>query len=114
MAQVDETKKQKEFAAVLAEGSDSKRDEQISELQEQLIHEQDARKEERFIFIVCLVLLLDIVFFSLMPSFGGPLALLILELLILIPLANRMGMQEIAKMLSRVLDRMAGTSGRDD
>lgn len=88
----------------------SKRDQQISELQDKLTHEEDARKEERFVFIVTAVLLLDIVFFTVMPSFGGPLALLILELLILIPLAKRMGMEEIARILSRVLDRMANKS----
>lgn len=35
-------------------------------------------------------MLLDIVFFTVMPTFGGPIALLILELLILIPMAKRM------------------------
>jgi hypothetical protein len=37
--------------------------------------------------------------------------LLVLELLILIPLAKRMGMQEIAQILSSVLHRMAGKAG---
>lgn len=86
----------------------TQRDALIQELQEDLTAEQDARKEERFLFIVVCVLLLDIAFFSVMPSFGGPLALLILELLILIPLARRMGMQEIAEIFNRALSRMAG------
>ena len=54
------------------------------------------------------VLLLDVVFFSVLPTFGGPLALILLELLVLIPLAKRMGMEEIAELLSRLLDHMAG------
>lgn len=86
----------------------TKRDEQIQELQEALTAERDARREDRFVCIVVVVLLLDIVFFSVMPSFGGPLALLILELLILIPLARRMGMEEIAAILDRVIGRIAG------
>lgn len=110
----DENQILKAFADILSDGSDQKQNEQIAELQRDLEHERDARMEERFAFIVALVLLLDVVFFTVMPSFGGPLALLILELLILIPLAKRMGMQEIAKMLSRVLDRMAGTTNRDE
>jgi hypothetical protein len=93
---------------VLASGEPTKRDQQVEELQEQLTQEQDARKEDRFVFIVVTVLLLDVCFFTVMPTFGGPLALLVLELLILIPLAKRMGMQEIAQILSRVLHRMAG------
>lgn len=58
-----------------------------------------------------LVALFDIVFFSVMPSFGGPLALLLLQLLILIPLARRMGMEEIAALIDRVLGRIAGKAG---
>ena len=58
--------------------------------------------------MVVVVLLLDVVFFSVLPTFGGPLALILLELLVLIPLAKRMGMEEIAELLSRLLDHMAG------
>lgn len=85
-----------------------KRDQQIEELQNDLAYERDARKEERFIFIVLFTLVFDIMLFTVMPSFGGPLAVVILELLILIPLAKRMGMEEVAKMLSRLLDRVSG------
>lgn len=88
----------------------TKRDQQIEELQQELADLRDARKEERFVYIVVLILLLDIVFFTVMPSFGGPIALIILQLLILIPLARRMGMQEIAKSFDRVLGQMAGRS----
>ncbi len=95
----------------LFEEQPTKRDQQIEELQEALTEERDARKEERFVFIILAVLLLDIVFFSVMPTFGGPLALLVLELLVLIPLARRMGMEEIAKIMSRVIGRMAGKTG---
>jgi hypothetical protein len=84
------------------------RDEQINALQESLAAERDARREDRFIFIVAFVILFDVAFFTVMPNFGGPLALLILELLILIPLARRMGMEEIAALIDRVLHRMAG------
>lgn len=106
--------KEKTFDKLVDEDA-SKQDQQISELQKQLTHEKDARQEDRFVFLVALVLLLDIVFFSVMPSFGGPLALLILELLILIPLAKRMGMEEIARILSRVIDRVTekGNNGTE-
>jgi hypothetical protein len=94
----------------LARSQPSAQEKQIQELQENLEYERDARLEERFVFIVLIVLLLDVVFFTIMPTFGGPIALLILELLILIPLAKRMGMEEIAKTLNRVLDRMVSKS----
>lgn len=95
---------------LLAKEEVSAQERQVSELQAQLAHEKDARKEERFIFIVVSVMLLDVTFFAIMPTFGGPIALLLLELLILIPLAKRMGMEEIAELLSRLLDHVAGKS----
>ena len=99
---------EKSFSDLLPENEPvSTYDEQIAQLERQLEHERDARREERFVFIVVCVVLLDVVFFSVMPSFGGPLALLVLQLLVLIPLARRMGMEEVARILSRVLDRVA-------
>lgn len=90
------------------------RDQQIEELQEEIARLRDARREERFVFIVVALLLLDVVFFSVMESFGGPLALFIMELLILIPLARRMGMEEIATILDRVLSRVVGRTGNGE
>tara|TARA_R100000789_G_C2995631_1_gene147364 strand:- start:55 stop:393 length:339 start_codon:yes stop_codon:yes gene_type:complete len=89
------------------------RDQQIEELQEALAQERDARLEDRYVFIVISVLLLDIVFFTVMPTFGGPLALLILELLILIPLARRMGLEEVARIMSRVIGRVSDGINKD-
>lgn len=86
----------------------------LENLAEALQAEKDARKEDRFIFIVIIVLLLDVVFFSVIPNLAGPIALLILELLILIPLAKKMGMQEMVEILDRVLHRMAGKSSHKD
>lgn len=93
---------------VLLTPEPSTQDKQIEELQERLTDERDGRNEDRFVGIVCLVILLDVVFFSVMPTFGGPLALLVLELLILIPLARRMGMEEIAQIINSVIHRLAG------
>ncbi len=87
-------------------------DELIAALEKRLEESLDARREDRFVGIVLIVLLLDVVFFSVMPTFGGPLALLILQLLILIPLARRMGMEEIAEILSRVISRVADNTDR--
>ncbi len=92
---------------VLVQDEPSKKDKQIEELQEQLAHECDGRREDRFVGIVFLILLLDVVFFTVI-SFGGALAILVLELLILIPLAQRMGMEEVAQIISSVLNRLAG------
>lgn len=89
----------------------SKKDEQIAQLQNELSEVQDARREDQFVFIVVCVILLDIVFFTVMPTFGGPVALLLLQLLILIPLARRMGMDEVAAIINGVISRLAGKAG---
>lgn len=82
-------------------------DNQISTLQEQLNYEKDARREERFIYIVLLIVLFDVVFFTVMPNFSGPLVLGILELLIVFPIARRLGMEEICEIVQSVIHRIA-------
>jgi hypothetical protein len=95
----------------LKSSNPTKQEQQIQELQDELATEKDARQEDRFFFLIVVVILFDIVFFTLMPTFGGPLALLVLQLLILIPLARRMGMEEIASILNGVINRLAGKAG---
>lgn len=98
------------FSSLLSE-ENGKKDQQIAELQADLAAERDARREDRFVGIVIIVILLDISVFTVMPTFGGPLALLVLQLLVLIPLASRMGMEEVKTILGNVLNRMAGRAG---
>lgn len=98
------------FKSLLTD-ENGKKDQQIAELQADLAAERDARREDRFVGLVVIVILLDISVFSVMPTFGGPLALLVLQLLVLIPLASRMGMEEVKTILSNVLNRMAGRAG---
>jgi hypothetical protein len=98
----------KAFDVVLSE-EPSTTDRQIAELQEKLTAERDGRREDRFVAIVLLAVILDVAFFSVI-SWGGSLALLVLELVILIPLARRMGMEELGQVISRVLNRVAGKS----
>jgi len=110
MAQNKDTDSEgKRFSTIFKQES-TQIDQQVEELQEKLEYQKDARKEDQFFFVVVCVILLNVVFFSVMPTLGGPLALLLLQLLILIPLARKMGMEEIATILSRVIDRIAGKS----
>ena len=91
-----------------------KEDEQIEQLQEQLAGERDARKEDQFIFIVICVVLLDVVFFSVLDNFSGPLALLFLQLLVLLPLARKLGMENIEKLIDGFLSRIKANFSGDD
>jgi hypothetical protein len=92
----------------LAESTPTKQEQQIQELQDDLAAERDARREERFVFVVVSVILLNVVFFSVIPTLTGPLGLVVLELLILVPLARRMGLDEVVRIINAVITRMAG------
>ena len=83
-------------------------DQVVNFLQSALEKEREERKEDRFIFILVSVVLLDVVLFSAMPNFGGPIALLILQLFIVIMLARRLGLREAHRLLAGFLDRLAG------
>ena len=79
---------------------------QIERLQEQLAKEKDARKEDWFISIVIVLVFFNVLMFTVVTSIFGPVVLLVLQLLILIPLARKLGLQEISQLLDRLLSRV--------
>lgn len=83
----------------------------IEDLQEEIQRLKDARREDAFTFITISILLFNVVFFSVMPTFGGPLALLIIELLVLALLAKKFGIEEAVLLISRTLDRVSSKDG---
>lgn len=94
---------------------ENKKDEQISRLQDELTQVKDAIREERFIFIMIIVVILNVIFFSFIENVAGPVVLLILQILLLIPLARRMGVEEISLLLDRLLARIATSlKGQDE
>jgi hypothetical protein len=94
----------------LAVSQPTKQEQQIQELQDDLAAERDARREDQFVFIMASVILFDIVFFTSMPTSAGPISIVVLQLLVLLPLARKMGMDEIATILNGVIARLAGKS----
>lgn len=86
----------------------------VEKLQSDLAEERDARREERFIFIVIIVILLDVVFFSVIDNIIGPILLVALELLFLIPLARRLGIDEVAEIMNGLVGRITDGISRND
>jgi hypothetical protein len=80
----------------------TEKDKQIQELQKSLSEEKTARKQERFYGIVCFVILLDSLLFPPMKSWGGPLSILILELILLVPLARITNVEEVEKLIDQI------------
>ena len=86
----------------------------ITKLEEDLSKERTARSEERFISLLVLVIILDILFFTLMPSLSGPIAILVLQLLLLVPVARMMKIDEITKLLYRAFFQVAKRKDKAD
>ncbi|MCH9844088.1 MAG: hypothetical protein K0U39_01130 [Alphaproteobacteria bacterium] len=78
----------------------------IDSLQSEIAELKDKRREDWFLFIVIIVILLNILFFE---NLGiAAFAILILECLVIIPLARRMGVDEIKILYTQLAERVAG------
>lgn len=96
-SQLDELERLLARARILDE---AQRDEQIVRIEDDLSKEKDSRLKERFTWIVGLLVLLDLYFFAQMPSLGIFLIFL-LELILLVPIAKWLEVQEVITVLDR-------------
>ncbi|MCY3768485.1 MAG: hypothetical protein OXG56_03825 [Gammaproteobacteria bacterium] len=96
-------------SSLLPEQSD-KSLEQIQELQKHLEKEKDARKEERFIWILVSTILLNICFFTAMQSMLGPLVIVFLQIIAFALVAKKMGMGEVVQLINRMVSTIAKTA----
>ena len=80
---------------------------EIAALQEQLTTEKDARKEERFLFIFAITILINFVIFNASENWGAPVTLLILELIFLGLVAGKMGWSQAQLLLNGVVAHVA-------
>lgn len=76
---------------------------QLEELQSEVQVLKDAKNEERFLFGLCVAVLLNVIFFSHMDGWGGPLSILLLELVIMMMMARKLGVEDITEMLDKYL-----------
>jgi len=89
---------------------DAPKDSALAALEDEVSELKDRLKEERFLYIVLIVILFDILLLKDAASDMLPILILVLELPILVVLAGRMGVQEIGRIFSKLLD---GVSKRD-
>lgn len=85
----------------------SEKDDALARLEAQLQAEADKRREERFIWIVVVTLILDIFFLKDSENATLPIVVLILELLILIVVARRLGIDDVVVLLDRILHNVS-------
>jgi hypothetical protein len=81
----------------------SPKDEALAALEKDLEGVKDARVEERFLWIIAMVILVDVIWFENSPNPAFPIVILVLELIALIILGRRMGVSEATRLLERIL-----------
>lgn len=87
-------------------------DEALEALQYDLLNEKDARREERFIWFVVVVVLFDAMVFQSMTNFMAPLVIGVIELLLLIALGRKWGMDSIWTLTEMIVNRWDGRVGK--
>jgi hypothetical protein len=94
--------------SLLPDEKPSAKDEAIEALQRSLDAERDARKEERFILLVALVLVFDAFTFQQMQTWSGPLLIGFIQVLVIIALGRRWGIDYIWILTEKLIDKWDG------
>ena len=92
----------------------SQHNQQIQVLQKELASERDARKEERFVWILISLIFLNVAFFTSMQSVLGPLVIGVFEIVLLVIIAQRMGREEIVQLIDRLIGTAIKVTGKAD
>jgi len=77
---------------------------EIESLSEKLSYEKDARLEERFLWILLVVILFDAHIFTQMESWGGSISITVLELFGLLGAARKCGVDYVEILLDRFVE----------
>ncbi len=91
---------------VLNVRTDDKAVQALAETQEENAGVKDDRREERFLWVCACVILFDCAVFMNAQNLGGPLIVGIIELLALVILARRLGVEEVKELVFGLIDRL--------
>ena len=72
-------------------------------LGDSLLSAKDARSEERFIWIIIVVILVDVIWFKDSPNPAAPFVVLVLQLILLMVIGKVMGIDDIVDLIDRFL-----------
>lgn len=64
----------------------------------------DSRNEERFFWVLALVILIDVAIFQVLPWYAA-MMIFLLEIILLIGLASHLGVDRVVVLLSRLFDK---------
>jgi hypothetical protein len=80
-------------------------DESAAALERALQREVDSRREERFYWILGLVIVGDVAAFNVVQSWTGSVAIFLLEIILLLGLSKFLGVEHIIVPLERLLNK---------
>lgn len=87
------------------------RDELIASLQSDLERERDRRSEERFAWFAALNIIADLLVFPSLTTWSAPMAIVILQMLLLVVLGRKWGVDDIWTLTERLIDKWDGKTG---
>ncbi|OEI82465.1 hypothetical protein GRI33_01025 [Brucella sp. BO3] len=82
--------------------------EAITALQQELEAARDARKEERFVWFVTIILVFDIFAFKEMTTWAGPIAISIIQILLVVAVGRKWSMDHIYTITEMVINKWNG------
>ena len=91
----------------------TKEDAEIERLSSQLTEESDRRKEERFGWICALLALVNYLLLKDVGNFFTPLVVIVFELIALLVLARRSGLEYVELIISRLIGSVTGRLNGD-
>jgi hypothetical protein len=95
----------------LNEETETSHDRRVQELAEELAGCEEQRTGERFVWIAVVMILFDALVFPSLRGWTSPLAIFVLELLLLFVFARRYGVKELAEWLDWLVAITRGPAG---
>lgn len=84
-------------------------DEALDAVQRELTAEQDARREERFVWMCVVIMLFDIFTFKEMETWSGPVIIGVIQVIFIIAVGRKWGMDHIWTITERIVDKWNGS-----
>jgi hypothetical protein len=94
---------QNEFERLGEETPPSAIDDKVVILEKEIEILREKRNEDRFCFLTALIIFGDAYIFMRMPSWGGPVSILILEIIVLFVAARKMGIQDLTVITDKLI-----------
>lgn len=92
-----------DFSRLKAQTPD-KKDEEIATLQDAIVNAKNSLLEIHFLYILVIIIIVDIIAFSNMETWGGPISILFLEIVLLVVLGRRLGVDDVKVLTERFID----------